>query len=283
MAKNPERFIPQSKLTEFDVTRAKILIGDFLARFDIPCTPDALREILTVNETVIAYFTYVEAYEQMLANAMLTLDEKGFVTLTETGRQLVSELSDLAQQRLRDKALESGEGYFRDRKTQRDTDVRLVEKDGMFGAQCECFDNGMTLMRVTLFYSEKELADYMRSLMNADPVGLYCKVFDRILRVTLDLEEFAPQSPMDKNLLDGVLNFLAENSEFNNKCVSKALDKGFEVTCKCTGEQPLMELSVFAQDENQAEYICEKLSQDKLIFSIVTRLVLQNSAKQESM
>ena len=161
--------------------------------------------------------------------------------------------------------------------------MRLVEKDGMFGAQCECFDNGMTLMRVTLFYSEKELADYMRSLMNADPVGLYCKVFDRILRVTLDLEEFAPQSPMDKNLLDGVLNFLAENSEFNNKCVSKALDKGFEVTCKCTGEQPLMELSVFAQDENQAEYICEKLAQDKLIFSIVTRLVLQNSAKQESM
>ena len=283
MAKNPERFISQSKNTEFDVTRAKILIGDFLARFDTPCTPDTLREILTVNETVIAYFTYVEAYEQMLANAMLTLDDKGFVTLTETGRQLVSELSDLAVQKLRDKALASGESYFLDKKTRRDTCVKLVENGSLSGAQCECFDNGITLMRITLFYSEKELADYMRSLMNADPVGLYCKVFDRLLRVTLDLEEFEPQSQIDKNLLDGVLNFVSENSEFNNKCVSKALDKGFEVTCKCTGEQLLMELSVFAQDEQQAEYICEKLSQDKLIFSIVTRLVLQNSVKQESM
>ena len=283
MAKNPERFISQSKNTEFDVTRAKILIGDFLARFDTPCTPDTLREILTVNETVIAYFTYVEAYEQMLANAMLTLDDKGFVTLTETGRQLVSELSDLAVQKLRDKALASGESYFLDKKTRRDTCVKLVENGGLSGAQCECFDNGVTLMRITLFYSETELADYMRSLMNADPVGLYCKVFDRLLRVTLDLEEFEPQSQIDKNLLDGVLNFVSENSEFNNKCVSKALDKGFEVTCKCTGEQLLMELSVFAQDEQQAEYICEKLSQDKLIFSIVTRLVLQNSVKQESM
>ena len=204
MAKNPERFISQSKNTEFDVTRAKILIGDFLARFDTPCTPDTLREILTVNETVIAYFTYVEAYEQMLANAMLTLDDKGFVTLTETGRQLVSELSDLAVQKLRDKALASGESYFLDKKTRRDTCVKLVENGSLSGAQCECFDNGITLMRITLFYSEKELADYMRSLMNADPVGLYCKVFDRLLRVTLDLEEFEPQSQIDKNLLDGV-------------------------------------------------------------------------------
>lgn len=81
MQTHPERFIPQSRNTEFDVTRAKIIIGDFLARFEKPCTAVALREILTVNETVIAYFTYVQAYEQMLENAMIELDENGCVRL----------------------------------------------------------------------------------------------------------------------------------------------------------------------------------------------------------
>ena len=69
MENHPERFVSPKVSTEYDVTRAKILIGDFLARFEEPCTADQLREILTVNETVIDYFTYTEAYEQMLANA----------------------------------------------------------------------------------------------------------------------------------------------------------------------------------------------------------------------
>ncbi len=262
------------------MTRAKILIGDFLARFEIPCTAVALREILTVNETVIAYFTYVEAYEQMLENAMIELDESGFVRLTQTGKQLVGELSDLAVKSLRDKALASGESYFREKKTERDTKVQLVEENDAFAAQCECFDNGSLLMRIKLFYPDRELADHMRSLMNADPVGLYCRVFDRILRKSLDLVELSPQTPMDKTMFESVRRFAAAYEDPENKCVSKALDKGYEVVCKCSSDDTvLMELGVYAPDEEQADYICEKLSQDTLIFSIVTRLVLQNLAQ----
>ena len=88
---NPERFFSPKVNTEFDAARAKIIIGDFLARYEEPCSAAELREILTVNDTVIAYFTYVEAYEQMLGNGMIEVDKNGCVRLTETGKQLISE------------------------------------------------------------------------------------------------------------------------------------------------------------------------------------------------
>lgn len=279
MKKNPESFLSPKTNTEFDVTRAKIIIGDFLERFEEPCTANELREILTVNENVIGYFTYVDAYDQMLENKMIMLDENGNVRLTKEGKQLVPELLELSPEKLRDRALASARDYFREKKTERDTAVTLVEADNAFGARCECFDNGLTLMRVTLWYPQRELADFMRSLMNTDPVGLYCELFDRILRTTLDLVEFSAQTQMDEMLVRGVSSFLNDHSEQINECASNALDKGFEVNCKCHDEQLLMELDVFAPDQQQANFICRKLSQDKLIFSVVTRLVLQNLGK----
>jgi hypothetical protein len=282
LKKNPERFISPKANTEFDVTRAKIIIGDFLSRFEEPCTATELREILTVNENVIGYFTYVDAYDQMLDNKMISVGENGIVRLTETGRELLPELLELSSEKLRDRALASAESYFCEKKTRRDTDVRLIEKDGSYAAVCECFDNGTVLMLITLWYPDMEKADFIRSLMNADPVGIYCSVFDRLLRKTLDLVELSPQSAIDENMLDAVQSYASNQPESENRCESKALDKGFEVDCKCFGDETLlMELDVFAPDEQQAGFICQKLTQDKLIYSVVTRLVLQNLSKNE--
>lgn len=281
MQTHPERFISQSKNTEFDVTRAKILIGDFLARFETPCTAVALREILTVNETVIEYFTYVQAYEQMLENAVIGLDENGCVHLTQTGSELVGELAPLVSQRLREKAIASGESYFREQKTERDTRVQLVETDGTYAAQCECFDNSTTLMRVTLYNKDKELADHLRSLMNADPVGLYCAVLDHILGTAEKKGELPEQTTLERSLTQGVERFVAQHPQTNCECESMALDKGFEAMCKCFSEGLLlMQLGVFAPDERQAGYICDRLGQDKDIFSATVKLVLQNSGRE---
>lgn len=281
MQTHPERFISQSKNTEFDVTRAKILIGDFLARFELPCTVVALREILTVNETVIEYFTYVEAYEQMLENAMIELDQNGCVRLTQTGSQLVGELSQLAEQRLREKAIASGESYFREQKTERDTRVQLVETDGTYAAQCECFDNSTTLMRITLYNKDKELADHLRSLMNSDPVGLYCAVFDHILGTAEKKGEVPQQSTLEKSLTQGVERFVREHPQTSCECESKAVNKGFEATCKCFSDGLLlMRIGVFAPNEQQAEYICDRLGKDNDIFSAVVKLVLQNPGRE---
>ena len=284
--KNPERFFSPKVNTEFDAARAKIIIGDFLARCEEPCTAAELREILTVNDTVIAYFTYVEAYEQMLANSMIELDANGCVRLTETGKRLVPELSEFTSEKLRERALASAENYFREKKTERDTNVLLVQDQDSFGARCECFDNGTTLMRVTLWYDDRELADFMRSLMNVDPVGLYCDVLDRVLGIKTELMEFSAESPMDRTLAQGVRGFIDEHSECVNECGSETMDKGVEVLCRCSDAdsgQLLMELEVYAPDERQAEYLCESLTRDKMIFCLVGRLVLQNLGKQEEM
>lgn len=277
MQTHPERFIPQSRNTEFDVTRAKIIIGDFLARFEKPCTAVALREILTVNETVIAYFTYVQAYEQMLENAMIELDENGCVRLTQVGKQLAGELSELASQRLREKALASGENYFCEKKTERDTQVRLIEKNGCFAAQCKCFDNSTTLMSITLWHKDRELADYLRSLMNADPVGLYCDVFDYILGTAKKKIGPPDQTVFERSLTQGVERFMNKHLTTNCKCAVRAVDKGFEMNCECFDDDLLlMELCVFAPDERQAGFICDRLEKDKDIFSVLTGLVLRN-------
>ena len=284
MKRNPERFFSESSKTVFDATQAKILIGDFLSRFDKQCTADILREILTVNETVIAYFTYVEAFDEMTANSMIETTESGIVRLTSAGEQLVRELDKLVPKSLRDRALASGQEYFRRKKEDRDTDIRLVEQDGSFGARCECFDNGKTLMRITLWYPDRELADFMRSLMNFDPVGLYCDVLDRILGIKTQLVEFSAPTPMDETLLNGVQKFFEKHSDHVIECGSKALDKGFEVSCRCSDEQQLlMELDVFAPDEQQAEYLCKSISKDKMIFCLIERLVLQNLGRQDEL
>ncbi len=281
---NPERFFSPKVNTEFDATKAKIIIGDFLARYDEPCTAAQLREILTVNDTVIAYFTYVEAYEQMLGNAMIEVDENGCVRLTEEGRQLVPEISEFTSEKLKDRALASADSYFREKKTQRDTSVQLVEQGGFFGARCECFDNQTPLMRVTLWYPDRELADFMRSLMNIDPVGLYCGVLDRVLGIKTELVEFSAITPMDKTLEHGVREFVDKHSDCVNECRNKALDKGFEVSCRCSDDERLvMELEVYAPDEQQAENLCRSIEKDSLVYSVVTRLVLQNLGKQEEM
>lgn len=281
---NPERFFSPKVNTEFDAARAKIIIGDFLARYEEPCSAAELREILTVNDTVIAYFTYVEAYEQMLGNGMIEIDKNGCVRLTETGKQLISEISEFTSEKLRDRAIASAESYFREKKTQRDTKVSLADQDGAFGARCECFDNRTPLMRVILWYDDRELADFMRSLMNVDPVGLYCGVLDRVLGIKTELVEFSAESPMDRTLEQGVRRFIGEHTDCVNKCTAKALDKGFEVSCRCSDdERLLMELEVYAPDEQQAENLCRSIEKDSLVYSVVTRLVLQNLGKQEEM
>lgn len=274
---HPERFVSQSVMTEFDVTRAKIIIGDLLARFETPCTAAELREILTVNETVIAYFTYVEAYEQMLANSMIELDQSTCVKLTETGRQLVGELSKLVPQSFRDKALDSAQSYFYEKKTQRDTKVSLIEQGGSFAAQCECFDDRVLLMRIAVWNKDREIADLIRSLMNADPVGLYCGMFDHILGVKSEKTETVPESPLEKALIKAVKDFAVQHGSCERRCEVKALDKGFEVGCSCTDEQLLlMQLDVFVPDEQQAGFISRRLEQDESLLESTVQCLLSN-------
>ena len=276
MENHPERFVSPKVNTEFDVTRAKIIIGDFLARFEEPCTDSELREILTVNETVIDYFTFVEAYEQMLANKMIELDEKGFVKLTEQGQALVPELSELAMKSLRDRAVESGESYLRGKKTERDTQVSLLERGGAYGALCECYDNGRLLMRLILWTSDKELADFLRAKMNADTVRLYCAVMDCILGAQMKNTSSDEQTAYEQRLVCAAQELAQQNAE--NICTSRQTDGVFEVRCECVGQagQTLAELETGAPDSEQAEMICARLKQDKTLLDSILACVLAN-------
>lgn len=277
MERNPEQYIPQEKRTVFDASQAKILIGGFLARFETPCTAGELREILTVNENVIGYFTYVEAFEEMSENAMTELDDNGFVKLTETGRQLVEELEKLVPKSLRDRALASGEEYLRDKKNQRDTQVRLTERNGVFGAEFSCSDNGVTLMKVTLWNKDRELADHQRALMNADPVKLYCRVTDHILGARESLPAVVEENAYDQKLAASLREFAESCGDAIIKCSCEALEKGCAVKCECSLEgQPLMELEMNAPDKQQADFICESLEKDGALFKSVTQCVLAN-------
>lgn len=272
-----ERFVSPKITKEYDVTRAKILIGDFLARFEEPCTADELREILTVNETVIDYFTYVQAYEQMLANAMIELDESGCVRLTQEGGQLVPELSELALKSLRDRALESAQSYFSEKKNQRDTQVRLLEQDDAFGALCECFDNGRLLMRLTLWSADKELADFLRARMNADTVRLYCAVMDCILGAKAEKQPAPEQSEYEKRLAGAAREYAKQSVQ--NVCSCKQAESGFEVKCECCAQQKLCELEISAPDEQQARSICQRLTHDSTLLESIVGCVLANRAE----
>ena len=274
MENHPERFVSPKVSTEYDVTRAKILIGDFLARFEEPCTADQLREILTVNETVIDYFTYTEAYEQMLANAMIELDESCCVRLTDAGKELVPELSELALKSLRDRALGSAQSYFSEKKNRRDTQVRLLEQDDAFGAMCECLDNGRLLMRLTLWSKDKELADFLRARMNADTVRLYCAVMDCILGARAKAEPAAEQTEYEQRLAAAAQMLAKQTAE--NDCSSSKTQSGFEVRCVCRVQQKVCELEISAPDEQQAQRICRRLSQDDTLLECIVACVLAN-------
>ena len=276
MEKNPERFFSQQMKTIFDVSQAKILIGSFLSSSQINCTAAQLREILTVNENVIGYFTYVEAFEQMCKDGMTQTDAQGHVKLTDTGRQLVSELESMVPRSLRDRALISGEEYMQDKKNKRDIRVELVSQGEDLGAQCECCDSGRTLMRMVLWNTDKELSDHERSLMNSDPSRLYCSVMDYILGKMPPHEDFAGQTDLEKRLTAAARE-KAERAQTKNSCRIKQLPQGLIVSCKCScGAKVLMELDVGAPDKEQAQYIANRLEQDTGLYKSAVECVLKN-------
>lgn len=276
MENNPEKYISPKANTEFDVTGAKILIGDFLARSDDRYTADELGEILTVNENVIDYFVYVRAYDELEQDGIVVVDENGFAALSEKGRGLVAELEKLVPKSLRDKALMSGERYKREKKSSEDTRVYLEENGERTAAVCECFDNGRTLMRIKLWNDEKELAEHERSMMNADPVKLYCKVLDLVLGNFSGEEVTLTGTPLEITLGEAVQKYVRSCGKAENIC---SVDSQGEVraVCRCTaGEKLVMELEVNAPDETQADYLCGKMAENTALFSQVTNAVLSN-------
>lgn len=276
MEKNPERFFSQQMKTIFDVSQAKILIGSFLSSSQINCTAAQLREILTVNENVIGYFTYVEAFEQMCKDGMTQTDAQGHVKLTDMGRQLVSELESMVPRSLRDRALISGEEYMQDKKNKRDIRVELVSQGENLGAQCECCDSGRTLMRMVLWNREREISDHERSLMNSDPSRLYCSVMDYILGKMPPDEDFAGQTDLEKRLTAAARE-KAEKAQTKNSCRIKQLPQGLIVSCKCScGAKVLMELDVGAPDKEQAQFIAKRLENDMSLYKNIVECVLKN-------
>ena len=182
-------------LNPTDEYEVKILIAYFLYQIDRPVTPNQLTEIAT-GDGIVNYFLYSEAINEMLNNGIIKLEEIdgiNYYVLTKKGSDGALSFKKLVNKSVRDRIYAAGLRFFSKLKNQRDVtfDIQPLEKG--YSVHCECKDNGLMLMDITLFAPDSEQAEYIKSKIMINPTDFYCKVMDYII----ENEEYVPSVSED--------------------------------------------------------------------------------------
>lgn len=187
---NPEEFISNDIKNISEVYQVQILLAYFLDQIDQLCTPNQLTEIAT-GEGVVNYFVYTEAVSIMLDNGTLELAEiegTNYYRLTEKGKQGAEVFKRQVPKSFRDKIYAAGLRLFSKLKNERDISFDITKNDRGYNVHCRCCDGDLVLMDMTLFASDEEQANFIRSQIKMNPSDFYCKVVDYII----ENEEYVP-------------------------------------------------------------------------------------------
>ena len=191
MLVNPENRISENMKSISDVYEVEVLLAYFLDQIDRPCTPAQLTEIAT-GEGVVNYFVYTEAIERMLDNGTLEVAEEDSVEvyrLTEKGREGAVEFKKLVPKSFRDKIYAAGLKLFAKLRNEKSVDFETVLCDKGFQIRCVCKDGNTELMQLSLYVSDMDQANYIKSKILLNPSEFYSRIIDYLV----ENEEFIPE------------------------------------------------------------------------------------------
>ena len=97
---------------------------------------------------------------------------------------------------------------------------------------------------------------------------------DCILGARAKAEPAAEQTEYEQRLAAAAQMLAKQTAE--NDCSSSKTQSGFEVRCVCRVQQKVCELEISAPDEQQAQRICRRLSQDDTLLECIVACVLAN-------
>ena len=182
-------------LNPTDEYEVKILLAYFLYQIDRPVTPNQLTEIAT-GDGIVNYFLYSEAVNEMLKNGIINIEEIegiNYYVLTEKGKDGALSFKKLVNKSVRDRIYAAGLRFFAKLKNSRDVTFDIPPLEKGYSVHCQCKDNDLQLMDMTLFAPDKEQADYIKSKIMINPTDFYCKVMDYII----ENEEYVPSISSD--------------------------------------------------------------------------------------
>ena len=188
---NPEEFISDEMKNVSEVYQVQILLAYFLNQINQLCTPQQLLEIAT-GDGIVNYFVYVEAVSQMQSAGTIELAEvegEQIYRLTEKGKTVAEAFKHQVPKSFRDKIYAAGLRLFARLKNERDVTFKTEKVEKGYAVHCNCTDNGLKLMEMTLFAPDEEQAEFIKAKIRMNPSEFYCKVLDYII----DNKEYDPE------------------------------------------------------------------------------------------
>ncbi len=195
MFAHPEDHVSQNMKSISDTYEVQVLIAYFLDKIERPCTPAQLLEIAT-SDGVVNYFVYSEVIEKMLENGNVEIadSEMGEVyKLTEKGRVLSQEFKKMIPRSFRDKILAAGLRLFAKLRSENSVEFEIKPHANGYIVRCVSKDVSADLMDLSLYASDEEQANFIRSKIMLDPSGFYSKIIDFVV----GNEEYVPDLSED--------------------------------------------------------------------------------------
>lgn len=158
-----------------DIYEVRILICYLLHAVKQPLSKDQLNYIFA-EQNLVQYFLFSDALARLIADKHVNIelvDQEEFYTLTAIGRQTAHTLQNSLPRSVRDHVVTATIALLQRQRTERENKVDIVENEQGFEVRFLIQDNGLDLMKFSLFVPDMTQANLVKKRFMSDPIAFY--------------------------------------------------------------------------------------------------------------
>lgn len=158
-----------------NTTQIKILIEYLISTLTGKVTKQTILQALTTS-SLVNYFEVLQCTYELIENGSILVDEEGQLSLSDMGKMTLRELVDSLPLTVRERAVADGAAYQLTERIHSAMSANIEADGDKFKVILKVYNNGETLMCITLQAADVEQAEQMKSAFLDDPAKLYSTV-----------------------------------------------------------------------------------------------------------